>query len=77
MGTDQLAQRVTKEIADTRAALTLAISETRTGLQGDIAKINTKVNARLQEAVTASPLAPRASPPPVAPPKPSAKPRLR
>ena len=68
--TDQLA-RVTKEIADTRASLTLAISETRTGLQGDIAKFNTKINARLQEALTAT------SPLPVASPKPSAKPRTR
>jgi hypothetical protein len=75
-GTDQLA-RVTKEIADTRASLTLAISDTRTGLQGDIAKVNTQVNARLQEAATASASAPRASPLPVASPKPSAKPRLR
>ena len=46
-GTDQFA-RITKEIADTRASLTLAISDTRTGLQGDIAKLNTKINARLQ-----------------------------
>jgi len=67
--TDQFA-RVTKEIADTRASLTLAISDTRTGLQGDIAKFNTKINARLQEALTASPL-------PVASPKPSAKARTR
>jgi hypothetical protein len=68
-GNDQFA-RVTKEVADTRASLTLAISDTRTGLQGDIAKFNTKINARLQEALTASPL-------PVASPKPSAKPRPR
>src|SRR5262249_47044620 len=38
---DQLA-RVTKEIADTRASLTQAINDTRSGLQGDIAKLNTK-----------------------------------
>jgi hypothetical protein len=75
-GTDQLA-RVTKEIADTRASLTQAISDMRTGLEGDIAKVNTKINARLQEAATASPLAPTANPLPVASPKPSAKPRLR
>jgi hypothetical protein len=68
-GTNQIA-RVTKEIADTRASLTLAISDTRTGLQGDIAKFNTKINARLQEALTAGPL-------PVASPKSSAKPRTR
>jgi hypothetical protein len=68
-GTDQFA-RIIKEIADTRASLTLAISDTRTGLQGDIAKLNTKINARLQEALTANPL-------PVASPRPSAKPRTR
>jgi hypothetical protein len=68
-GTDQLA-RVTKEIADTRASLTQAISDTRSGLQGDIAKLNTKIDARLQQA-------PTANPPPAASPKPSAKPRPR
>jgi septal ring factor EnvC (AmiA/AmiB activator) len=68
-GTDQLA-RVTKEIADTRASLTQAISDTRSGLQGDIAKLNTKIDARLQQA-------PTANPPPAASPKPSAKPRAR
>ena len=67
-GIDQLA-RVTKQIADTRASLTQAISDTRSGLQGDIAKLNTKVDAGLQQA-------PTASPPPAASPKPSAKPRL-
>ena len=66
-GTDQLA-RVTKEIVDTRASLTQAISDTRSGLQGDIAKLNTKIGARLQQA-------PTASPPPAASLKPSAKPR--
>jgi hypothetical protein len=65
--TDQLA-RVTKEIADTRASLTQAISNTRSGLQGDIAKVNTKIDARLQQA-------PKPSPPPAASPKPGAKPR--
>ena len=68
-GIDQLA-RVTKEIADTRASLAHAISDTRSDLQGDIAKLNTKVDARLQQAPTASPS-------PAASPKPSAKPRLR
>src|SRR5215475_13331300 len=67
-GIDLLA-RVTKQIADTRASLTQAISDTRSGLQGDIAKLNTKVDAGLQQA-------PTASPPPAASPKPSAKPRL-
>ena len=66
-GIDQLA-RVTKEIADTKASLTQAISDTRSGLQGHIAKLNTKVDARLQQA-------PTASEPPAASPKPGAKPR--
>jgi cell division protein FtsB len=67
-GADQLA-RVTKEIADTRAALTQAISDMRSGLQGDIAKVNNKIDARLQQA------APKPSPPPPAAPKPGAKPK--
>jgi hypothetical protein len=68
-GIDQPA-RVTKEIAETRASLTQAISDTRSGLQGDIAKLNTKIDARLQQAVTASP-------PPAASAKSSVKPRRR
>ena len=66
---DQLA-RVTKETADTRASLMQAINDARSSLQGEIAKLNAKVDARLQQALTASP-------PPAASPKPSPKPRLR
>jgi len=68
-GTDQLA-RVTKEIDDTRASLTQAISDTRSGLQGDIAKFNSKIDARLQQALTPSP-------PPAASPQSRVKPRPR
>ena len=64
---DQLA-RVTKETADTRASLMQAINDARSSLQGEIAKLNAKVDARLQQALTASP-------PPAASPKPGAKPR--
>jgi hypothetical protein len=39
------------------------------GLQSDIAKVNTKIDARLQQA------APKPSPPPAAAPKPGAKPK--
>ena len=66
-GIDQVA-RVTKNIADTSSSLTQAISDTRSGLQDDIAKLNTKVDALLQQA-------PTVSPPPAASPKISAKPR--
>ena len=66
---DQLA-RVTKETADTTASLMQAINDARSSLQGEIAKLNAKVDARLQQALTASP-------PPAASPKPSPKPRLR
>ena len=68
-GIDQAA-RVTKNIADTSSSLTQAISDTRSGLQGDIAKLNTKVDARLQQALTPSP-------PPAASPQSSVKPRPR
>jgi hypothetical protein len=76
-GIDQLA-RLTKEIADTGASLTQAISDTRSGLQGNVAKLNSKVDARLQQAATASPL-PAASPSPLpaASPRPSVRPRVR
>ena len=60
--------RATKEIADTRAALTQAISDMRSALQSDIAKVNTKIDTRIQQA------APKPSPPPSAAPKPG-KPR--
>ena len=66
-GADQLA-RATKEIADTRASLTQAISDTRSDLQSAIAKVNTKIDARLQQA-------PKPSPAPAASPKPGAKPK--
>src|SRR6516165_7929074 len=66
-GIDQVA-RVTKKIADTSSSLTQAISDTRSGLQYDITKLNTKVDALLQQA-------PTVSPPPAASPKISAKPR--
>ena len=68
-GSDQVA-RLTKEITDIRASLTQAITDTRSGLHGDFAKFNAKIDARLQQA-------PTASPPPAASPKPSAKPRPR
>ena len=55
--------RVSKDITDTRAALSQAISDMRSGLQGDIAKINTKLDVRAQPA-------PKPSPPPPAPQKP-------
>ena len=66
-GIDQVA-RVTKKIADTSSSLTQAISDRWSGLQDDIAKLNTKVDALLQQA-------PTVSPPPAASPKISAKPR--
>src|SRR6188472_2052184 len=53
-----------KEIADTRAALTQAISDMRSALQSDIAKVNTKIDTRMQQA------APKPSPPPPTTPKP-------
>ena len=56
--------RATKEIADTRAALTQAISDMRSALQSDIAKVNTKIDTRMQQA------APKPSPRPPATPKP-------
>jgi len=56
--------RATKEIADTRAALTQAISDMRSALQSDIAKVNTKIDTRMQQA------APKPSPPPSTTPKP-------
>jgi hypothetical protein len=68
-GTGYLA-RMTKEIADTRVSLTKAITDTRSGLQGETAKMNTKIDMRLQQATTPSQ-------PPPAPPKPGVKPRLR
>ena len=58
------AARATKEIADTRAALTQAISDMRSALQSDIAKVNTKIDTRMQQAV------PKPSPPPPTTPKP-------
>ncbi len=64
-GADRLT-RVTQDIADTRGSLTQALSDTRSDLQGHIAKFNTKIDARLQQASTPS------SPPAVSP-KPSAK----
>src|SRR6516164_5980120 len=80
-GIDQVA-RVTKKIADTSSSLTQAISDTRSGLQYDITKLNTKVDALLQQAPAASTKvdallqqAPTVSPPPAASPKISAKPR--
>ena len=60
--------RATKEIADTRDALTQSISDMRSALQSDIAKVNTKIDTRIQQA------APKPSPPPSAAPKPG-KPR--
>jgi cell division protein FtsB len=60
--------RATKETADTRAALTQSISDMRSALQSDIAKVNTKIDTRIQQA------APKPSPPPSAAPKPG-KPR--
>jgi hypothetical protein len=59
--------RLTKDIADARASLTQAISDMRSGLQSDIAKVNTKLDVRVQPA-------PKPSPPPSATPKP-AKPK--
>ena len=56
--------RATKEIADTRATLTQAISDMRSALQSDIAKVNTKIDTRMQQA------APKPSPPPPTTPKP-------
>jgi hypothetical protein len=56
--------RATKEIADTRAALTQSISDMRSALQSDIAKVNTKIDTRIQQ------VAPKPSPPPSAAPKP-------
>ena len=80
-GIDQVA-RVTKKIADTSSSLTQAISDTRSGLQDDIAKLNTKVDALFEQAPAASTKvdallqqAPTVSPPPAASPKISAKPR--
>src|SRR5215471_7681856 len=80
-GIDQVA-RVTKNIADTSSSLTQAISDTGSGLQDDIAKLNTKVDALLQQAPAASTKvdalfqqAPTVSPHPAASPKISAKPR--
>jgi hypothetical protein len=67
--TDYLA-RITKELADTRVALTKAITDTRSGLQGEIAKMNTRIDMRLQQGATPS------QPPPALP-KPGPKPRLR
>ena len=58
---------VSKEIGDTRAALTQAITDTRSGLQGDIAKISAKLDARVQQQ-------PKPAAPPTAP-KPGAKPK--
>jgi hypothetical protein len=59
---------VSKEIGDTRAALTQAITDTRSGLQGDIAKISAKLDARVQQQP--KPTAPPAAPKPGAKPKP-------
>jgi len=62
--------RMTKEVADTRVALMKTITDTRTGLQGEIAKMNTKIDMRLQQAATPT------QPPPALPkPGPKARPR--
>jgi hypothetical protein len=63
-------ERMTKEVADTRVALMKTITDTRTGLQGEIAKMNTKIDMRLQQAATPT------QPPPALPkPGPKARPR--
>jgi hypothetical protein len=58
---------VSKEVGDTKAALTKAMTDMRSGLQGDIAKISAKLDARVQQQ-------PKPAAPPTAP-KPGAKPK--
>jgi hypothetical protein len=56
---------VSKQLADTRAALTQAVADMRSGLHNDIVKINAKLDARAAQP-----------PKPAAPaPKPAAKPK--
>jgi hypothetical protein len=57
-----------KQIADAKAGLAQAISEMRSALHDDVAKISAKLDARVQQP-------PKPAAPPVAAPKPAAKPR--
>jgi hypothetical protein len=59
---------VSKEVGDTKTALTKAMTDMRSGLQGDIAKISAKLDARVQQQP--KPAAPPAAPKPGAKPKP-------
>jgi methyl-accepting chemotaxis protein len=56
--------RAAKEIADTRAALTQSISNMRSGLKSDIAKVNTKLDVLARPAPISSPPPAAASKPP-------------
>ncbi len=65
--TDDVRAEIGKQMADVKAALTQAITDMQSGLRDDIAKINTKVEARAQ-APQPKPVQPAAATPTPKPP---------